>query len=63
MKKTIMFLLISIIAANIFGGCGKKEDCSFIGCDEPVYKDGLCNLHFQAEIDKKIIEYEDLLNR
>lgn len=63
MKRTVIFLLMSIIAANIFVGCGKKEDCSFIGCDEPVYKDGLCNLHYLAEIEKQIIEYEDLLDR
>lgn len=54
MKRKII-LLVALMIILSFTGC-KKETCSKIGCEKEVYKEGLCELDWQAEFNMSIIE-------
>lgn len=46
MKKRIAALFLAILAAMSLVACGGK--CKASGCDEEVYEDGYCEIHYLA---------------
>lgn len=47
MKRKAVVLMLVMVAAVQLTACGSKT-CSVSGCDEEVYKDGYCEVHYYA---------------
>ena len=53
MRKKGKLLILAIVSLLSLTGCGK---CSIDGCEEEVYKDGICLDHTIEEIDRSVEE-------